>query len=459
MFIASAFLTLTHFDFKIMKTIKLLFLFGALLIAGCDFNGDNSLFNDDNLTSDPDPTVTSITPSVNPPFAGIDELTIVGTNFSTEATRNLVYVTFYLPAVNDAGAIQYGTDGKALRGKVRDAVKATVISASATQLRVKTPARPSFDVADPKTRPLENVDVRVAVLGAENFSTTKALDLLPVYEPFPKTTFDAKTEEPYGMTRDAQNNFFISLFKAGSSDGVWKVTPTGERTQFLTPANVQNFKLDDLAYKDAEAYLYGVRGLRAIFRFKQNGAQETFVAIPTTNETAKLVTLVFDSKGILWTGGNNKYIYRVLADKTVKSYAFEADVRALRAANGYLYVLAKRTGVWGVWRFAINATTNDLGTEETVGTMELGANEAFSMALATNGDVIVGTNRTPDPIMVISGGQTSTLYAGILTGMVRSMVWGANPTLYVGQGTLPTGTSSAISPALYTLNTRRSGAY
>ncbi len=440
-------------DMKHIQRNFYFFAIWALLWAGCDFSGDNSLFNEDNLTSDADPVVTSITSAEAPPFAGIDVLTIKGSNFSADPAKNMVYVTFYLPAVDAAGNI-VTTSGKPDRGKVRDAIRATVLTASATQLTIQAPLRPTFDAKDPKTRPLEEVDIRVATLGAENFSAVTKMILAPSFEPV--TTFDTKTDEPFGMTNDKNNNIYVSLFVSGSAAGVFTYAPDGTRTPFLTAANVQSQKFDDMQYRDDEAYLYAVRGLRAVFRFKKNSNQETYVAIPTTLESARLVTLDFDGNNNLWLGGNNANLYRIKPDKTTKNYAFVADVRSVRVSGSNLFVLAKKDNQFSIFRFPIDANS-DLGTPVKVADLNLGTNEAFAIDLAKNGDIFVATNRNPDPLMIVSNGQVSTLYPGAFVGMARSFAWGADPILYVGQGVLPLGTATSIAANFLMLNTRREG--
>lgn len=447
---------------RYLKSIKSYWLLVFMLgFVGCDTDATNSVFNEDNLKSEPDPSVTSISSVENPPFAGIDVLTIKGTNFSTELTRNYVYFTFYLP-VYEGDNLKLDASGKPARGKVRDTVRGTVLSATPTELTVRTPARPTFDAADRSTIPLLNVDVRVSVLGAENFAKAVALDLAPSFEVFGKTTFDQKLEEPFGLASDKSGNVYVSLFSSGQSAGIFRITPAGDRTPFVTAAGTQNNKLDDLAYRDDESYLYAVRGLRAIFRFKQNGTQETFVAVPTTLESAKLVSIAFDAKNNVWTGGNNLNIYRVLPDKTTKAFAFAADVRALRVKDGSLYILAKKDGAFSLFKAPIQAN-NDLGTIAKIADLGLtGSDEAFAFALASDGTMYVGTNRMSNPILAIIGegasAKVSTLYEGIFSGLMRSFVWGNKPYLYVAQGLLPTGTGSGIPANFFRINTRRTPA-
>lgn len=441
-----------------MKTpfsfLRLPLLAGTIAFAGlvgCD-TAPNSAYTPDNLVSDADPKVATIESVEKPAFAGIDILTLKGENFSTNLSKTFVYFTFYLPDVDDAGNIKLGTNGKPLRGKVKDTVAGTILEATTTQLKVRPPARPTFDPAQLSTRPVDDVDVRVTVLGAENFSSTIKMDLPPSFEPVP--IVNQKLEDIYALTTDTANNAYVFLLSDSAPAGFFKVTPQGVRTTYATAASIGTLIWSDLAYTTADSYLYGVRNQRAIFRFKQSGSQETYFAVPTALESSKLATLTFDAKGNLWTAGNNLYMYRIAPDKTSKEFAFAADVRALRIANNYLYALAKKDGKWGIWRFAIDTSSNLGAAEQYIAFSDFGAaDEALSLAIATNGDMFVGTNRNPDPILLVTAAKAvSPLYTGIFSGVVRGMSWRDNPNLLVGQGA-----TSAVKANLLSVNTRHDG--
>lgn len=435
-----------------MKTTFQRFLWASCIaiigLAGCDTQ-ENTIYTPDNLKSDADPKVATIESVEKPAFAGIDVLTITGSNFSTDLSKTVVYFTFYLPDVDEAGNIKL-SGGKPVRGKVKDTIRGTILEATATQLKVRPPARPAFDPADPKTRPVDDADVRVTVLGAENFSTAVKVDLPPSFEPI--SVINQKLEDIYALTTDKDNNAYMFIISDNAPAGFFKVTPAGVRSTFVPASAIGTLLWSDLYYNATESYLYGVRNQRAVFRFKQSGTQETYAVI--ANTSVKLATITTDGKGNLWTGGNNTAIYRIAPDKTVKEYAFTADIRAIRTTATHLYAVAKQGTTWGIWRFPINAT-NDLGAaEQWVTFPNFGTtDEAYSLALATNGDLLVGTNRDPDPILVVKSDKTiSALYPTIFTGAVRGLAWVADPTLLVGQGILGTYKANLLK-----VNTRRNG--
>ena len=267
-------------------------LFGAA-IAGCDTTAP-SLYDPDR-TSGPDPKIDSITPT-DFALAGVDTVTIDGANFSITPSDNLVYF-------NDA------------RGDIAEA--------SATRLVVAAPNTPGADI-----------EVRVAVLGAENYSNGVAYRLEAAAEPFGNIT---GFEEPFSITSDAAGNLYVSLNSDGRSVGVLRMAPDGARSPFVETT----FIWTDMAYGD-DNLLYTVRTVRAVFRFAEGGRQEVWGVIP--DNSAKLSTIAFDEEGNLWAGGNNDNVYRIAPDKSIETFPFEANVRDLAVFDGHLYAAATREG-------------------------------------------------------------------------------------------------------------------
>ena len=374
-------------------------LFGAA-IAGCD-TAAPSLYDPDR-TSGPDPKIDSITPA-DFALAGVDAITINGSNFSAEISDNLVYF-------NDA------------RGDIAEA--------SATRLVVAAPNTPGADI-----------EVRVAVLGAENYSNGVAYRLEAAAEPFGDI---AGFEEPFSIASDRTGNLYVSMNSDSRSVGVLRMAPDGARSQFVETT----FIWTDMAYGD-DNLLYTVRTVRAVFRFEEGGRQEVWGVIP--DNSAKLSTIAFDEEGNLWAGGNNDNVYRIAPDKSIETFPFEANVRDLAVFDGHLYAAATREGASGIWRWPISG--GRLGEAETWFdvTGSFGA-EALALAFATNGDLFVGTSGM-DPVLLISPDrQGRPFYPGILLPAAASFAWGAAPSLYMVQGR-----TDATPPDLIRINTRREG--
>ena len=162
--------------------------------------------------------------------------------------------------------------------------------------------------------------------------------------------------------------------------------------------------------------------------------------------------MTFDPDNNMWAGGNNENIYRIAPDKSVEAFPFEANVRALRFFDGYLYAAATRDNASGIWRWPVAG--GEPGEAERYFDVT-GANgaEALALAFATNGDLFVGTNGADPVLLVEPGGEGSVLYPGLLLPSAVSFAWGDAPNLYMVQGRTDTTT-----PDLIRINTRREGA-
>lgn len=376
-----------------------------LLVLGCDTEG--TTLYDEGRTAKPDPVLSRIEPD-GQAFAAVDVLTLTGQNFAPAVAENFVYF---------------------------EDQRGTVLEASATQLKVLPPNLVG-----------EALTVRVSVLGAASFSNPVAYRLDAPAESFGTI---ATGEEPFGLTTDAEGNLYISLFTNGVSSGIKKLAPDGSRSDFIT----STFKWDGLRW-GPDGLFYGVRSVRAIFRYPATGGTtaETWVVLP--DNALRLLALDFDAAGNLWAAGAGSNLYRIGPDKTVTAFPFVATVRALKVWNGFLYVAAQQDGVYGVFRFPLTGT-NDLGPVETyfdfAGQVDAVAN-IFSMAVATTGELLLGTDLT-DPVIIVAPDRTwSYLHPTVLQPAALSLAWGTAPFLYMSGGRTET-----TEPALTRINTRREG--
>ncbi len=374
----------------------------AAAMAGCDSGPAPSLYDPDR-PSGPDPAITSIEPAEFA-LAGVDIVTLAGSNFSADAANNLVYF---------------------------NEVRAEVAEASPTSLKVKAPATPGADI-----------EVRVSVLGAENYSNGIAYRLEAAVESFGDVT---PVEEPVFIASDPAGNLYVSMRSGGSSAGVIRIAPDGARSQFVETT----FTWRDMLY-GADDMLYAVRGVRAVFRFMEGGRQQVWVAIP--DNSVRLSAMTFDPDNNMWAGGNNENIYRIAPDKSVEAFPFEANVRALRFFGGYLYAAATRDNASGIWRWPVTGGQPGEAERYFDVTGASGA-EALALAFAANGDLFVGTNAADPVLLVESGGEGSAFYPGLLLPAAASFAWGVAPNLYMVQGRTDTTT-----PDLIRINTRREGA-
>ena len=373
------------------------------LAVGCDTSGTSIYDPDPDLR--PDPQITSIEPQGGA-FAGVGTLTINGSNFAENPEDNLVYF---------------------------DGMRARVVTASPAQLVVATPNLPG-----------EAVEVRVAVIGAENLSNMVSYRLQAAVEEFGAVS---DLENVFALTSDADGTLYASVFFQGSSSNnvdIQRIAPDGSREDYIDTEN----RWDALVLRP-NGLLYGVRAVRAVFRYDAGGAQENWAILPDRN--ARLAALAFDADGNAWTAGRGAgQIYRIAAgddvtDEDITAFAFEPDVQALTVYDGALYAAASDDAGAAVWRFPI--VDGSLGAPERYFDLNAAAGAsvaAFDLAFAASGELFVATD-ADDPLWLIEagGGAGAPYFPGLLQAPLNALAWGVDGVLYAARSDAP-GAASRI---------------
>lgn len=360
----------------------------AAALAACDTVEPDSLY-DPGAQSAPAPVIATVEPA-GAAYAGVSLVTIRGEHFAAEPSRNLVY---------------FGPD------------RATVVQASPTELVVRPPNSPATDLP-----------LRVSVLGAAAFSNPVPYDLLPVAERFGRI---AGFEEPFGITVGPDGRVLASLFSTNVSAGIVAVEPGGGRPTYTA----STFKWDALQMAPGGDALFGVRGVRAVFRLPEGGAQETYAV--AADAGARFTALDLAPDGALWTGGAGGNLYRVPpGGGTPTAFPFAPTVRALVVADGTLYVAADAAdGTSAVWRFPIGADgALGEGTPWVDVTAATDGGTALALAAATSGELFVGTDADDPLLLVAPDGTAEPLYPGILDGPLVGFAWGDDGVLYAVRG-------------------------
>lgn len=375
-----------------MRLFPSLFLTAALL-ATCDAPGSNSLF-DDSVTFAPDPTITTVSPA-NQHFSGFETVTITGTNFSTTLANNTVWF---------------------------NNVRATVVSATATQIVVNTPNL----VAD-------SVGIKVAVKGAIGFSNNIRYRLIPL---FTDATVLPPNTLPVGAAVDRDGFFYVALIGSVNFNplGVNKMNAAGTVAPGYVPAQTWTYRAMKIG-PDGGLYMLRVAGgVPIVYRSGPTGG-------PTSTwigSVGRAEDLDFDAQGFMWVVGANETntavnqsIVRVQnlgASRVAMRFNFVADGTAVKVYNGYLYVGGRRNNVPTIWRFPINPIDNTLGPEETYVDLSSYSPAAVprSIAFATDGTlfVAVNTTATTQPLLAISPAKViSEYYPNIIPGSILKMHW------------------------------------
>lgn len=391
-----------------------------LIVGACDTGPAASLYEGD-PTFSPDPTITSVAPPVSA-LAGVEEVTITGSNFSTVPSENLVYF---------------------------DETRVPVISASATQLVVVPPPTPS-----------DNVSLRISVVGAENFSNAISYKLDPA-----AVTIGAiqSFEELFGIATDPMGNVYASMFVNNVAAGIKVFSPDGTRSDFTS----SSFKWDGIQYADDGA-LIAVRNLRAIFRLPEGAPQETWAVI--SDAAVKLVALDFDASGNLWVGGSRTdanqpvSLFKVdpamqITEYPLTDFANTIQITALTIGDGKLYASIRDTDVVDIWTFDISSGSPGTPEKLLAFSADVSAQaRILSLAIAASGDLFVGTTLT-DPIIVVHPDKSwNVLYPGILEASGLSLAWGPGGTLYMVKGrTSVSGSADLTDADLYKIEVGQEG--
>lgn len=341
------------------------------------------------------PVISSVIPA-NEALAGVTEITINGSNFSSVKEENLVF---------------FGT------------AQAAVLQASATNLVVKAPMLIKNDL-----------DLKIAVKGVEDFSNIVKYNLLEavgVYYPFAKGV-----DDPMTVAVDKNENVFVYV----KDKGIKKISPDGKLTDWA-PKGGESFFFD--MKMGPNNILYGTRNLRAIFQVEEGKPSTTYTTFPTG---ISIVAIDFDENKNIWAAGSGGNLYSVTSGNLIKvSTAFPIDytVSSLRVYNGYLYVAGKKDGEEAIYRYKINSNSS-LGNKEKY--FDIGAKYGLNKVLvgaitfAEDGDLIIGTDQNDSFIVVNSSGTSSSLYPGLISPFARSLAWGTKKNLFYIREYIDAGT-------------------
>jgi hypothetical protein len=409
---------------RAMKTLRIPVLLAAvllcaavlLLVAGCKEDPPESLF-DPAYVSKAQPVITSYT-TLRPNLAGVTVFTFAGSNFSANADEDIVFF---------------------------DGTRASVLSASATQLRVLAP----YIVKD-------TVIIKVAVKGATMFT-----DPIPYKLEAPTKDFGQwKTaDEAYGIAYGPDDTLYASLLSGGVGIGVKKIRGDGTRRDY-SPAFSSAVNLWTSMKFGPGGLLYTV-ARNFIFRIPAGG-NAAAVRWATISGASRIVDIDFDANNNLWAcGTGNTNIYRIrTSDANVKAFACAGDMRAVRVYAGYVYVGGLRGTDEKVFRFPI-VTADSLGSEQEYFnlTSVYGSSGGGIQAMTfnTDGDLYIGTDNA-EGIRIVHADKTSeAMYPGIMLPKNISFAWGSGSSLYVSRtgGVLPSG---SVTNALMWVNTQKTGA-
>ena len=371
---------------KLYNYLNITFL-AVFLVTGCNEDPNPGL---DDLISPPTtpPSISTIEPSSGG-LAGITVLTINGSNFSSDQSKNAVFF---------------------------NGVKGEVLSATSTQLKV----RPPNVISD-------SVQVKVSVFKVEDFSNIVFYKLAPaVVEIF---NFDpANSGTPYGITVDANENVYTSVARQ-IDPGIYKVDPQGTLSRWA-PKGAESF-FHSLTMGPSST-IYATRRVRGIIQVLENTTPATYVSYAAGVGGAAADT-DFDQDLNLWAGANGNII-SVTPAKVVQGFPFDGNINAIKIFNGAIYAVAASNGQQILWKVPIISADN-IGTPEVYFNFTSEVDSVIKLndiSIAADGDIYIGTDAKEDPIYVIHPDKSfEKLYPGIIKSTVNSLCWGTGNYLYM----------------------------
>lgn len=344
----------------------------VLLLSGCnEKNNVEPLYNPtfSNILA---PVITSVSPA-DSAFAGVDELTITGSNFAVSADSMSVYF---------------------------NNVKATILSLEANKVVVKAPNLVK-----------DTINIKISKFNTDKLSNFFQYKLISATIVFKEFKFN---DTPYSLTYDKLGNAYVSYTVDTLSTGVKKIAPDGTVTDFApkgTEISWSSLKLGQ------SGDLYAAKNNRGIWKIPQGSTpppNSPWVG-PSNGLVENIADFDFDQNGNIWAGGPINSIYRITQNKNVKAFSFKASVRSVRVFNNYLYVAGLKDETESVWRFQIVNSDSLLAGElyynfkaaYPVGTIR-------GITFSADGDLYIGTDGVEMIVKVRTDKSSQVLFSGVL---------------------------------------------
>lgn len=362
-------------QYKIFNTFLVI---GLLFILSCADDPAPTLM-DLPAGGQPAPIINSIEPQ-DVGLAGVTVLTITGSNFA--------------PGVDSVSVTFNGTKG-------------TVLSVTNTQIKV----RAANVVAD-------TVQIKVASYKSENFSNIVNYKLLTASEEY--FAFDPNNGQvPYAFIFNNSGDMLVSIDNAG----IKKITPQKVLSDYIPKGNAQ--KWDCLKF-GPNFELYGSRTINAIWKLVEGIAPSSTWVSLTSGVFAK--DIEFDSNNNLWVVGPANRVLRIDQNKVVTTFTVTGTYKSARVFNNALYIAGNNGTTEGIWKIPILANGDlDIANQELYFDLwqSYTGKIAFAITFAADGDLIIGTDRDPDPLIVVHPDKSSeVLYPGIIkAGKVIFLYW------------------------------------
>jgi len=402
-----------------------LLLFSGMFFLGCNETDNSNPVYQQNISTTGIPEIVSVSPA-DSAFAGIDEITITGHNFSTDPTQ--LYVFF-------------------------NTTKATVLSADTNKLVVKAPNL----VADVIGIKVDKLKGSEAVSNSASYKLVSAVIAVKEF---------STGNQPNMITLDNAGNVYYNSTLNSVSEGVMKITPDGIITQYAKKGGETFYSGLKFAKSDS---LLGTRKVTALFKIPEGSAPSTYVS----GFGKSVMDFDMDANGSIWAVSNQDQIYRVKpSNKDKKTFNASGLFRTCRVFNNYLYAAGQKSASDPseiVWRFPI-ITADSISVADGEIFFDFSAagynGTVQAITFSQDGFLYVGNNGD-EPIIIVNPVDKSNapLYPGVLNpnkkNKLVTMFWGEGYFLYYVRQIVNPDDKTAplpLSEAIVKVNTRKLGA-
>ncbi len=384
------------------------FLLLTIILAGCNENPQESLWSlKPRYEVLPDPTITSVLPESGA-YAGIDEVTIMGTNFVTDVSKVKVYFAN---------------------------VPAKVTSSTQTEIKVIAPI-----IAG------DSLIIKVQIDGAVQYAS---------YEPGYKVEsaegdFGGITGQSnaYGMAMDLDENLYISL----GEGKIVKIDQDDNQEDYVTSdQGVDGFYAAMKIGPGGDLF-----ASRTKYIYKAPAGGGSMYKFTVTKLKQAINDIDFGPFGDIYVAAK-KGIYFVQLSDSSGSLAMEYNnftLNSIRVYDGYVYVAGSYTSFSstpvkeGIWRNQILGPGGQLGPTELVIDWEHNFDtpafpKILALTFSEDGYMYVGADSTEnaDAVTVIPPNGNNSysisdaypLYQAVLMPPSAKFCWGNDQYLYVNR--------------------------
>jgi hypothetical protein len=402
----------------------LILLFAAISIYSCA-DDKTSIYNPNYNNPTAIPVISAIAPS-NGYLAGVEKITISGSNFVTDTSKIRLYF-----------------DGK----------RGTILSITPT----------TIEAVGNKAAIGDSVDVKIIVLGAEEFNPKFTYKLS---SPFVSLSPDLKnTDVVTGNTQDAAGNTYLHIFRDGADIGIQKIDAVTEAMTQLIPASNLSIHNDLLIGNDGK--LLSIQSKRGAVFVWNPGVSTRWTATYIAGTSSVIDEIALDDNNRLWTVGRNPSIARFdyTTPSSVKRFTSMTDtLTAVQYFNNKLYIAGKIQGALQVYAYEID-NTGELVNGQTIYNMSqftAGVVTTINcLEVASDGTVYIGVDSplktrlvdgkveyyTENGLIEIQadGSSADYLYPGVIPGNIVFMFWGEGESLNIVQAKITYTIDSSTS--------------